>query len=70
MTRGARKSPSVERLEELVSQIVDPMLEPGPLDRADIRDALCELISLRKTVDAVSIPTLQAADALTELAGV
>lgn len=37
-----------DRLEQLAADIMDPHLEPGPLDREDIRDALGELLDLRK----------------------
>jgi hypothetical protein len=113
---GVRRKPSSDRLVELAQQIIDPHIEPGPLDREDIREALCELIQRRKpliTMDpyeravrlaeewqkseetrkflvaiiklaeelggfdhetkwapgAADIPTLKAADVLTEIAG-
>lgn len=40
--------PDSDRVVELAQQIIDPHVEPGPLDREDIREALCELLELRK----------------------
>lgn len=48
MSKGKRLKPTSDRLVQLAQDIIDPHVEPGPLDREDIREALCELIELRK----------------------
>lgn len=63
MREGGRKV-SDDRLVELAQDIIEPNLMPGPLDREDIREALCELILLRHATAAPAadtIPTLKAA---------
>lgn len=54
MTRKAPKrageekaAVTAERLEELAVMVIDPTFELGPLDREDLREALCETMRLR-----------------------
>lgn len=39
--------PTNDRIVDLAQQIIDPHVEPGPLDREDLREALCELLERR-----------------------
>lgn len=54
MSEKERHKPSGDRLVELAQQIIDPHIEPGPLDREDIREALCELLEQRKAGSSIS----------------
>lgn len=63
MREGGRKV-SDDRLVELAQDIIEPTLVPGPLDREDLREALCELILRRNATvppAADQVPTLKAA---------
>lgn len=64
MTERRRNTPNGDRLVQLANDIIDENVVPGPLDREDIREALCELILRRNATvppAADQVPTLKAA---------
>jgi hypothetical protein len=63
VTSRKPRPPNV-RIAQLANDIMESDVEPGPLDREDIHEALCELLELRARYEyeqGEDVPTLRAA---------